>query len=76
MNAMATPADRALATEVVNERIRRWKISQKLTEQSEAWAERRRVAMSRRAAQRISNSPKIYDSKTQKTAHSSRTGIR
>jgi conjugative relaxase-like TrwC/TraI family protein len=25
MNAMATPADRALATEVVNERIRRWK---------------------------------------------------
>ena len=75
MNAMATPADRDLAIEVVNERIRRWKICQNLTEKAEAWAERRRMAMSRRTAQRNSKSPKIYDSQTQKTAHSTRTGI-
>jgi hypothetical protein len=52
MDAMARPADRALAIEVVNERIRRWKICQKLTEQAEAWAERRRMAMTARKAQR------------------------
>jgi conjugative relaxase-like TrwC/TraI family protein len=52
MDAMATPADRTLAIEVVNERIRRWKICQKLTEQAEAWAERRRMAMTARKAQR------------------------
>jgi conjugative relaxase-like TrwC/TraI family protein len=76
MNAMATPGDRELAIEVVNERIRRWKICQKLTEQAEAWAERRRVAASRRAAQRNSNSERIYDSQTQKIIHSARTGLR
>ena len=51
MDAMATPADRALAIEVVNERIRRWKICQKLTEQAEAWAERRRMAIAARQGQ-------------------------
>jgi hypothetical protein len=76
MNAMATPADRDLAIEVVNERIRRWKICQKLTEQAEAWAERRRMAMSSRTAQRNPNSPRIYDSQTQKNTHSVRTGVR
>jgi hypothetical protein len=76
MNAMATPADRDLAIEVVNERIRRWKISQKLTAQAEAWAERRRLAMSPRAAKRNSNSPRIYDSQTQKSTYSVRTGVR
>jgi conjugative relaxase-like TrwC/TraI family protein len=75
MNAMATPADRDLAIEIVNERIRRSKICQKLTEKAEAWAERRRVAMSRRTTQRNLESPKIYDSQTQKTTHSTRTGI-
>jgi conjugative relaxase-like TrwC/TraI family protein len=75
MNAMATPADRDLAVEVVNERIRRWKFCQKLTEKAEAWADRRRMAMSPRTAQRNSKSSKIYDSQTQKTAHSTRTGI-
>jgi hypothetical protein len=76
MNAMATPADRALAIEVVNERIRRWRICQKLTEQSEAWAERRRTKISRQTLQRHSNSTKIYDSQTQTTSHSTRAGSR
>ena len=43
VEAMATPADRALAIEVVNERIRRQKICEKLTEQSEVCEELRRV---------------------------------
>ncbi len=76
MNAMATPADRTLAIEVVNERIRRWKICQKLTEQAEAWAERRRVAMSRRTQQRNSNSLSNYVSQTQKASRSARNRIR
>jgi hypothetical protein len=51
MDAMATPADRTLAIEVINERIRRWKLCQKLTEQAEAWAERRRMKMTPRQVQ-------------------------
>jgi conjugative relaxase-like TrwC/TraI family protein len=64
MDAMATPADRALAIEVINERIRRWKICQKLTEQAEAWAERRRIAMTARKAQRNPITQGIYVSQT------------
>ena len=45
IEAMSTPAERKLALETVNERIRRWKIFQKLTEQAEAWAERRKIAI-------------------------------
>ena len=37
LDAMATPADRTLAIEVADERSRRWKLSEKLTEQAEAW---------------------------------------
>jgi len=70
MDAMATPAERALAIEVVNERIRRWKICQKLTEQAEAWAERRRMA------QRNSITQGTYVSQTQKISNSPRTTIR
>ena len=51
VDAMATPGERKLATEVVDERIRRWKIFQKLTEQAEAWAERRNLAVSARENQ-------------------------
>ena len=51
IDAMATPAERKLAMEVVDERIRRWKIFQKLTEQAEVWAERRKLAMSARQSQ-------------------------
>jgi hypothetical protein len=64
MDAMATPADRTLAIEVVNERIRRWKICQKLTEQAEAWAERRRMAMTARKAQRNPITQGTYVSQT------------
>jgi hypothetical protein len=46
IDAMARPAERKLAMEVVDERIRRWKIFQKLTEQAEVWAERRNLAIS------------------------------
>jgi len=67
MNAMATPADRALAVEVVNERIRRWKKAQKLTEQAEAWEERRKLAQSTRQTQR--NTEGIYASQTQKVSN-------
>jgi conjugative relaxase-like TrwC/TraI family protein len=45
IDAMATPAERKLAIEVVNDRIRRWKIFQKLTEQTEAWSERRKLSI-------------------------------
>jgi hypothetical protein len=55
VDAMATPGERKLATEVVDERIRRWKIFQKLTEQAEAWAERRNLAIS--AHENQSNKP-------------------
>jgi ATP-dependent exoDNAse (exonuclease V) alpha subunit len=48
VSAMATPADRDLAIEVANERIRQSRISAKLTEQAEAWAERRQMAMTTR----------------------------
>ena len=51
IDAMATPAERQLAMEVVNERIRRWKIFQKLTEQAEVWEERRKLAISTRESQ-------------------------
>jgi len=51
IDAMATPAERKLAMEVVDERIRRWKIFQKLTEQAEVWAERRNLAISARESQ-------------------------
>ena len=64
MNAMATPADRSLAIEVVNERVRRWKICQKLTEQAEAWAERRRMAMTARKVQRNPITQGTYVSQT------------
>jgi len=74
IKAMATPGDRVLAIEVINERIRRWKIYQKLTEQAEAWAERRKTKISRQTSQRHSNSTKIYDSQTQTTIRSARTG--
>jgi conjugative relaxase-like TrwC/TraI family protein len=70
MDAMATPADRQLAIEVVNERIRRWKICQKLTEQAEAWAERRKLAMTARQAQHNKVTQGIYESQTQKTSSS------
>jgi hypothetical protein len=69
MNAMATPADRALAIEVVNERIRRWKICQKLTEQAEAWEERRKLAQSTRQTQRNQVTQEIYASQTQKVSN-------
>jgi conjugative relaxase-like TrwC/TraI family protein len=36
-DAMATPADRKLAIEVADERIRAWNLFQKLTENAEAW---------------------------------------
>ena len=51
IDAMARPAERKLAMEVVDERIRRWKIFQKLTEQAEVWAERRNLAISARETQ-------------------------
>jgi hypothetical protein len=70
MDAMATPADRTLAIEVVNERIRRWKICQKLTEQAEAWAERRRMAMKAREAQRNPITQGTNVSQTQKISNS------
>jgi hypothetical protein len=69
MDAMATPADRALAIEVVNERIRRWKKFQKLTEQAEAWEERRILAISAREAQRNQVTQGIYASQTQKVSN-------
>jgi FAD/FMN-containing dehydrogenase len=70
MDAMATPADRTLAIEVVNERIRRWKICQKLTEQAEAWAERRRMATKAREAQRNTITQGTFVSQTQKISNS------
>jgi conjugative relaxase-like TrwC/TraI family protein len=70
MDAMATPADRALAIEVVNERIRRWKKAQKLTEQAEAWEERRKLAISAREAQRNKVTQGTYASQTQKVSNS------
>ncbi len=69
MDAMATPADRILAVEVVNERIRRWKICQKLTEQAETWAERRRMATTDRKAQRNTITQGIYVSQAQKISN-------
>jgi hypothetical protein len=50
--------------EVVNERIRRWKICQKLTEQAEAWAERRRMAMAARQGQHNKFTQGTYVSQT------------
>src|SRR3984957_9155666 len=70
MDAMATPAERALAIEVVNERIRRWKICQKLTEQAEAWAERRKLAMAARQGQHNKFNQGTYVSQTQKISNS------
>jgi hypothetical protein len=69
MNAMATPADRALAIEVVNERIRRWKKAQKLIEQAEAWEERRKLAQSTPQTQRNQVTQGIYASQTQKISN-------
>ena len=69
MDAMATPADRALAIEVVNERIRRWKKFQKLTEQAEAWEERRKLAISAREAQRNKVTQGMYASQAQKVSN-------
>jgi conjugative relaxase-like TrwC/TraI family protein len=70
LDAMATPAERALAIEVVNERIRRAKLCQKLTEQAEAWAARRRVAMTLRKTQRNPINQGTYVSQTQKISNS------
>jgi ATP-dependent exoDNAse (exonuclease V) alpha subunit len=53
IEAMATPAERKLAMEVIDERIRRWKLFQKLTEQADAWAERRKLAAAAHAKQPI-----------------------
>jgi conjugative relaxase-like TrwC/TraI family protein len=76
MTAMATPADRTLAIEVANKRIRRSNICRKLTEQAEAWAERRRFAKSRRTQINMTNSPTNHVAQIQKTFNSTRTRIR
>ncbi len=51
MKAMSRPQDRELAIEIASERIRRWKIFAKLTEQAEAWAESRKLALAARYSQ-------------------------
>jgi hypothetical protein len=51
MKAMARPQDRKLAIEIADERVRRWKIFQKLTEQAEAWTEHRKLALAARQTQ-------------------------
>jgi hypothetical protein len=56
---MATPADRELALEVMDERIRRWKLCQKLTEQAEAWAERRRMTRTYSETQKINQETNV-----------------
>jgi len=45
MKAMARPQDRELAVEIANERIRRWKIFEKLIQQAEAWSVRRKQSL-------------------------------
>ena len=50
-------------------RIRRWKKFQKLTEQAEAWEERRKLAISAREAQRNQVTQGIYASQTQKVSN-------
>jgi hypothetical protein len=70
MNAMATPADRALAIEVANERIRHWKKAEKLINQAEAWEERRKLARSISEVQRNKSTNRIYASQTQKVSNS------
>ncbi len=49
MKAMARSQDRKLAIEIADERVRRWKIFQKLTEQAEAWTERLKLSLVARA---------------------------
>jgi conjugative relaxase-like TrwC/TraI family protein len=68
-DAMATPADRALAVEVVNERVRRWKKAEKLINQAEAWEERRKMATTAREAQRNKSTQGIYASQAQKVSN-------
>jgi len=51
MKAMSRPQDRELAIEIADERVRRWKIFEKLTPQSEAWAESRKQALAARHSQ-------------------------
>ncbi len=48
MKAMARPQDRELAIEIADERVRRWKIFAKLTNQAEAWAESRKLSLAAR----------------------------
>ena len=74
MVAMATPADRTLAVEVVNQRIRRWNICQKLIEQAEAWAQRRRLWKSQRI--KHTNLRTQHVTQTQEDASTSRARIR
>ncbi len=45
LKAMSRPQDRELAIEIADERIRRWKIFAKLTQQAETWAESRKQAI-------------------------------
>jgi hypothetical protein len=51
MKAVSRPQDRELAIEIANERIRRWKILEKLTQQSEIWAESRKLSLASRQTQ-------------------------
>ena len=51
MKAMSRPQDRELAIEMADERIRRWKIFEKLTQQAEAWAESRKQILATRQSQ-------------------------
>ena len=51
MKAMSRPQDRELAIEIADERIRRWKIFQKLTRQAEAWAESGKLSFAARQSE-------------------------
>ncbi len=51
MKAMARLQDRELAIELADERIRRWKIFARLTQQAEVWAESRKQALATRQSQ-------------------------
>jgi len=75
-DVMATPADRQLAVEVADERIRAWNIFQKLTENAEAWEQsqklKQHVSETLRETQKQNLTPKIdwsFYANQNKTGH-------
>ena len=60
MKAMARPEDRELASEIADERVRRWKIFQRLTQQAEAWMECRKLALVARQSKASSATQGIH----------------